>query len=292
MKTAVFAIMLFGCPAFPALAQQAGTAAPNPFIGNSQAVSEGKAAYDEKCTACHGANGEAGERAPAIVLANVNGPLRGERTDAQLLRIIRSGIAGSQMPAWAGQLPDDSILKIVAYIHALRSVALDAPLPGNPAHGEEVFWGKGGCGQCHMIYGRGGVVGPDLSDIAATYKATVIVDALTKEQHKVVGDGGVHLPVIPPMDRNPVQVMTKDGHTISGVMLNQDSYSVQFMDLDGQLHSLDRGKLSSVTIKPGSVMPADYDKRLSKDEFADLLAFLTRQGKKPAPSSQSRPAAE
>jgi mono/diheme cytochrome c family protein len=292
MKSTLFAVILSGCAAFPALAQQTGAASSNPFIGNSEAVRAGKAVYDTNCTACHGGNGEAGERAPAIVLSHVNGPLRGERTDAQLLRIIRSGIAGSQMPAWAGQLPDESILKIVAYIHALRSIALDDPLPGNPVHGEEVFWGKGGCGQCHMIYGRGGVVGPDLSDIAAAYKSTVIEDALTKEQHKIVGDGGVHLPVIPPMDRNPVQVVTKNGRTISGVMLNQDSYSVQFMDLDGQLYSFDRSQLSSVTIKPRSVMPTDYDKRLSKDEFADLLAFLTRQGKKPAPSSQSRAAAE
>lgn len=278
MKLTIFAVLVAGWAAIPATAQQSG-AISNPFIGNSQAVSEGKAAYDKTCTACHGGNGGSGERAPAIVLSGVVGPLRGERTEAQLLSIIRSGIPGTQMPPFSGLLSEDSILKIVAYIHALRSVALDDPRPGNPVHGEEVFWGKGECGHCHMIYGRGGVVGPDLSNIAAIRKAATIEDALTKEQHKVYGDGGVSLKVIPPMSYNPVQVVTKDGRTISGVMLNEDSYSIQFMDLDNRLHSFERTELSSVSIKPGSVMPTDYDKRLSKEEFADLLAFLTRQGK-------------
>ncbi|HET7158623.1 MAG TPA: hypothetical protein VFI62_06485, partial [Burkholderiales bacterium] len=33
-----------------------------------------------------------------------------------------------------------------------------------------------------------------------------------------------------------------------------------------------------------SLMPTDYDKRLTPDEFKDLMAFLTRQGMKPPPA--------
>jgi hypothetical protein len=35
-------------------------------------------------------------------------------------------------------------------------------------------------------------------------------------------------------------------------------------------------------------MPTDYDKRLTKEEFADLMAFLTRQGRK-APAAAAAP---
>jgi len=63
---------------------------------------------------------------------------------------------------------------------------------------------------------------------------------------------------------------------------------VQMMGMDGKLHLLDRNDLTSVTIKPGTVMPTDYDKRLTKDEFGDLLAFLTRQGKMPATPTSRR----
>jgi len=87
------------------------------------------------------------------------------------------------------------------------------------------------------------------------------------------------------MEYEPVHVVTKSGQAIDGVMRNQDAWSVQFIGMDGRLHSFDRAQLRSVTIKPGGIMPTDYDKRLSPDEFKDLLAFLTRQGSRPAPSS-------
>jgi putative heme-binding domain-containing protein len=90
--------------------------------------------------------------------------------------------------------------------------------------------------------------------------------------------------MIPPMEYNPVHIVTKDGQTIEGVMRNQDAWSVQFIGMDGKLYSFDRADLRSVTIRPGSIMPSDYDKRLSPDEFKDLLAFLTRQGSKPVTS--------
>ncbi len=64
-------------------------------------------------------------------------------------------------------------------------------------------------------------------------------------------------------------------------MRNQDAWSIQFMDMSGKLHSFARSDLRSVTISAGSIMPTDYDKRLSKSEFDDLLAFLTRQGNPP-----------
>jgi len=247
-----------------------------------QAVTQGKTLYDQHCTACHGANGGAGDRAPAIVSAATS--MRGQRSDAQLMAIVKNGIPGSAMPAWNNRLSDGDISTIGAFIHAMRGTALDNPLPGDVARGEAVFWGKGQCATCHAISGRGSVIGPDLGNIAAERKSTAISDALTKVEHRVYGDGGVHLPSPPPMDYEPVRVVTKAGRTIDGVMRNQDAWSVQFIGMDGKLYSFDRAQLRSVTIKPGGIMPTDYDKRLSSEEFKDLLAFLTRQGTKPAPS--------
>jgi putative heme-binding domain-containing protein len=265
-----------------AAATAAQAQSDNLFIGNVQAVQDGKAVYDRTCTACHGPNAGAGERAPAIVSGAATA-MRGERSDAQLLAVIRNGVPGTAMPAWKGRLSDTDILKLGAWLHALRGTALDNPLPGDPARGEAVFWGKGQCGTCHAIYGRGGGLGPDLSNIAAIRKSTAISDALTKVEHRVYGDGGVHLPMIPAMNYEPVHVVTKTGASLDGVMRNQDAWSIQFMDMGGTLHSFDRGELASVTIRPGSIMPTDYDKRLSPDEFRDLLAFLTRQGSRPGP---------
>ena len=192
------------------------------------------------------------------------------------------------MPAWTGKLADDDILKIGAFLHSLRGTAIDNPLPGNIAHGEEIFWGKGQCGSCHMLGGKGALKGPDLTNVAAEYKSNLIVDALTKPNHRVYGDGGVHLRALPPMDTyNAVHVTLSNGRTVDGVLLNQDSYSLQLMGDDNQLHLLDRSQVKAIASKP-PLMPTDYDKRLTKDEFADLMAFLTRQGRR-APAAPPGP---
>lgn len=268
----LFVIALLAAATTPALAQQ------QPALG-PQAVTQGKALYDQHCTACHGANGGAGDRAPAIVSGATS--MRGQRSDAQLMAIVKNGIPGSAMPAWGGRMSDGDIANIGAFIRALRGTALDNPLPGDVARGETAFWGKGACGSCHAIGGRGSVIGPDLGNVAAERKSNAIIDALTKAEHRVYGDGGVHLPTPPPMDYESVTVVTKAGKTIDGVMRNQDAWSVHFIGMDSKYYSFDRGDLASVTIKPGGIMPTDYDKRLSQEEFKDLLAFLTRQGTKP-----------
>jgi len=260
--------------------------AATPALAQTDMIAQGKAVYDTHCTACHGADAGAGDRAPAIVNASAATAMRGERSDAQLLAVIRNGIPGTAMPAWGNRLSAPELSNLGAYIHALRGTALDAPSAGDVAHGREVFFGKGNCASCHMVEGRGGVIGPDLSNIAAIRKAVAISNAMTRAQHRVYGDGGVHLPTVPPMDYNPVHVVTKNGQALDGVMRNQDAWSVQFMTMDGKLHSFDRSALKSINITSGSIMPSDYDKRLSADEFKDLMAFLTRQGSTPAPAAR------
>lgn len=273
----------------PVHAQRRATSSgsPNPFAGNSQAIAQGEQGYNQNCTSCHGPNGGAGEIGPEII-HNLSVPLRGELNDDQILDVIRNGAPGTVMPAWQGKLADDDILKIGAFLHSLRGTAIDNPLPGNVAHGEEIFWGKGQCGSCHMLGGRGALRGPDLTNVAAEYKSNLIVDALTKPNHRVYGDGGVHLRALPPMDTyDAVHITLRSGGALDGVLLNQDSYSLQLMGDDGQLHMLDRSRIRALTVKP-ALMPTDYDKRLTKEEFDDLMAFLTRQGRKAPVASAPR----
>ncbi len=274
--------LLFVSSAGSLLGQRGGGGAPqNPFLGNTQAIADGDALYHKTCTTCHGANGGGGEIGPAIVA--------GDRmdigvSDAQTFNIIKNGVQGTPMRPQA--LPDSDIWKVVAYIHSLRGTAIDNPLPGDVAHGEAVFLGKGQCSSCHMLAGKGGLTAPDLSNLAGKRKSSSIIDALTKEQHRVYGSGGAHLSSLPPMDSYlPVHITTADGKTVDGVLLNEDGYSLQMIGNDNQLHLFDRAKLRRVVVEPKSLMPTDYDRRLSADEFKDLVAFLSRQGYKVPPSA-------
>ena len=83
----------------------------------------------------------------------------------------------------------------------------------------------------------------------------------------------------------PVHVTLADGTIVDGVLLNEDGYSLQMIDKDQQLRLFDKGKLQNVTVEPRSLMPTDFDKRLTPEEFKDLLAFLTRQGRTVTPSA-------
>jgi len=288
MKRVLTTAFLICVAILPAQAQRrAGPSGPpNPFWGDAQAASQGEQLYNQNCTLCHGVAGGSGEIGPAILNSNMSAPLRGELNDFQIVEAVRNGVPGTVMSAWAGKLSDDDILKVGAYLHSLRGTAIDNPQPGNVAHGEEVFWGKGQCGSCHMLGGRGAMKGPDLSNIAAERKVPAIVNALTKAQHRLYEDGGAHLRVLPPMDTyDAVHITLKKGKPIDGVLLNQDSYSIQMMGDDNELHLLDRDAIKAIAVKP-ALMPTDFDKRLTADEFTDLMAFLSRQGRK-APAAAS-----
>ena len=252
----------------------------NPFAGNEAAIEEGRGLFNSTCTACHGPNGAAGEFGPGLAIP---GRSYARNTDSQIFDAVAHGIPGTPMPAQQGKLTDDQIWKITAYVKGLRGTAIDAPSPGNVANGEAIFWGKGQCGSCHMVGGRGSIVGPDLSQLASLRKTNSIIDALTKEQHRVYGPGGAQPHLLTPLPVWPVvRVTTADGKTVRGVLRNEDSFSLQVMGLD---HLFDRSKVKSVVREPKSLMPTDYDKRLSKQEFDDLMAYLTRLGTPPQPAA-------
>ena len=272
MKHSMLCVLGFLCVLCVSVAAQQGIA--NPFAGNAQAIDEGREIYNRTCTTCHGADGAGSEMGPAL-----GAPARryALATDAQIFDAIKNGIPTTQMPRFGGgRLADDAIWKLTAYIRGLRGTAIDAPAPGDAALGEQIFWAKGECGSCHVVKGKGGLVGPDLTNLAGMRKTASIVDALTKPLHRVFGDGGA-IPkiLIPNTTYQPVRVTTADGKAITGVLKNEDSYSLQVMGTDNELHMFDRAKVKVVYEKK-TLMPTDYDKRLAPDEFKNLLAYLTR----------------
>lgn len=268
MKTAsAFALLLAAVPLF---AQQSR----NPFAGNEQAVAEGREIYNRVCTACHGYDGGEGERAPGL-----DSSTRRYRnnSDAQLFDAIAHGIPDTQMPA--SGLSETEAWKVAGFLRSLRTPAIEMPAAGNVAHGEDIYWNKGGCGGCHMLRGKGGLTGPDLSNLAAGRTLKAIREALTQVREAVaisgIGRGGG---LTPAPRFQAVRVVTREGRTVSGVIRNEDSSSLQIFGSDGAWHMFLRDELREVVYEPKSPMPTDYDKRLTSDEMRDLLAFLSRQG--------------
>ena len=261
----------------PLAAQRGGgppAGPPNPLEGQPAAIEEGRQIYNKACTVCHGLDGGAGEMGPALGL---EGRRTATRNASEIFGAIKNGIPATGMPP-APDMSEQDIWKVTAYIQALRGTAIDAPTPGNVVAGEAVFWGKGECGTCHMVRGKGGIIGPELSAIADLRKTASIVDALTNERYRVQGDGGaIPRKLEPPNDYAVVRVTLPDGKVVRGVVKNENSVSMQILGVDdSRLHLLDRKTLRDIHYEKTSLMPRDYKTRLTEQEFQDLLAFLTR----------------
>jgi putative heme-binding domain-containing protein len=247
----------------------------NPFQGQPAAIQQGREIYNQSCTVCHGFDGSAGEMGPALGLEGRRYALQ---SAGDIFGAIKNGIPATGMPP-TPNLSDDDVWKVTAYIQALRGTAIDAPAAGNVAFGEQIFWGKAECGRCHMIGGKGGIIGPELSAIADMRKTASIVDALTNPGYRVQGDGGaIPRKLEPPTNYQAVRVTLPDGKVIRGVLKNEDSVSLQLLGVDdNRLHLVDRSTLKEVVYEKTSLMPRDYKSRLTAEEFQDLVAFLTRQ---------------
>ena len=234
----------------------------HPAFSDPQAIAAGKKLFATSCAACHGAGGQGG-RGPNLVQRGVWHPLEEEA----LFKTIQKGVPGADMPPT--NLPEDQIWQLAAYVRSLTAPAIESPLPGDPSAGEALYQGKGGCPQCHRIRGRGGMLGPDLSNAGALRPLEALRESI----------------VDPDADGFPgyrgVTVMTKDGRTIQGVARNRTNYSLQILDQKGELHLLDMRAVKELKLSAHSPMPRDYSQRFSRREIDDLLAFLSRQTTRP-----------
>jgi putative heme-binding domain-containing protein len=122
-----------------------------------------------------------------------------------------------------------------------------------------------------MIRGRGGILGPDLSSIGAERTLRQIRAALTQPQRQI------------PDGYRPVDVVTSNGTRISGVLKNENNFSLQILDTHEKLQLFTRDELREVHYRTASFMPAHYDKTLGSAGFEDLLAFLSRQARDKVP---------
>jgi cytochrome c oxidase cbb3-type subunit 3 len=240
--------------------------AASPKPSSAPAADTGKKLFDGNCAGCHGLDARGGEHAPNIA---TNSEFQ-RMSDQQLFRIVHDGAASLAMPAFSSTLSDGRIRAVVRYLRSLQGRTGGAlrALPGDPAAGKSIFFGKAGCSECHSIVdrgsGSGGFLASDLTGYAAGREPADILQAITN----------------PDQNPNPrarmAAVVTGDGQRLTGLIRNQDNFSVQLQSLDGTFYLLQRSELASVTYQAHSLMPADYSRRLAAAELNDLTSFLMR----------------
>ena len=216
-------------------------------------VMQGERLFLANCAACHGPEGDA-----VFGVDLAHGEFRRASTDADLIRIIRNGISGTDMPP--SNFTDDQAAIIVGYLRSLASTSV-AAVPGDADRGKAVFEGKGTCLTCHRVHTNGSKAGPDLTDIGQFRRADELERSLV--------DPGAE---IQPQNRS-FRVVTRDGATVIGRLLNHDSYTVQMIDSQEKLRSFLNASLRESGFVEQSPMPS-YRSKLTPDELRDLVKYL------------------
>ncbi len=251
----------------------------NPLAGDAKAAKAGEYEFRINCALCHGLGAHGGGRGPDLTRAQK----KHAHSDAEIFQVISNGIPGTAMPANGtnGQgvgMTDEEIWQIIAYIRSQEVKAPAQPL-GNAVHGKELFYGDANCSLCHMVEGKGGRLGPELTAVGGSRTRAAIIDSVRNPSRRLAW-GLTEATKEFPQEYETVTVVTADGKQIKGVTLNEDSFSVQIMDMNEEIHLLEKAKLQSFQKTRESAMPKYDADTLSDKELEDIVAYLVSVGAK------------
>ena len=226
--------------------------------GTLHAQSPGAAIFASNCAGCHGADGRGGEHAPNIATT----PEVQHLMDRELAGIIRNGISGAGMPAFSSLKPQE-VRDVVAWLRILQGRGDIVKLPGDARSGEALFFGKAQCSECHMVKGKGGFIGGDLSFYGA--------EARPDQIRGIIVDPEKNLPP----EKKATTVVTNTGQTITGMVRGNNNFSLSLQTPDGAFHFLQKTDLTRIDLGSRSLMPAS---KLEGKEVDDLVSYLLQAG--------------
>ncbi len=249
----------------------------NPFAGDAQAAKIGESQFRANCAFCHGLGARGGGRGPDLSRAQK----RHGNSDAELFRTINEGVPGTAMPPNGATqqgvgMTEEEIWQVISYIRSVQAKA-PAQAVGNASHGKELFYGSVACSTCHMIQGKGGRLGPDLSTTGSARSTDYLVESVRNPSRRLAQGISEAMKEFS-QEYETVTVVAADGTKFMGVVLNEDHFTLQMMDTREQLHLFEKDKLRSLEKSRESLMPAYDQKTLSDKDLQDVLAYLLAVG--------------
>ena len=218
-------------------------------------LTQGRKLFQSHCGLCHGQTGTGGKGPSLLQPTLLHAP-----DDAALQNLILTGIPGTDMPGSFGFTPGE-LANLAAFVRSLGRTAV-VQLPGDPARGRSLYQANGSCANCHIVSGIGGSLGPDLTEVGARRNAEYLREALVQPAAAV------------PPAWLVVAVTTKDGKSIRGMRVNEDTFSLQMRDAANHFYSFRKSDLTGYRKEfKQSLMPSFGD-RFTAAELDDLVAYL------------------
>lgn len=223
-------------------------------VALSAQIEQGRAVFRSNCAFCHGGDARGG-RGPNLVSA----PLTHGESDDAIKTVIREGVPGTSMPAFSDFTPEE-VADLLAYLRSLsQGVSRQLRIAGDATKGRQVYM-QNGCTGCHRVGTEGSVFGPDLSRIGTARSLEYIRESIVNPSADV------------PDEYQGVTVTTKDGRTVTGTRINEDTFSIQLRDVGQRFHMFQKDQLREVKDTGKSLMPP-YG-ALSKGDLENLIAYL------------------
>ncbi|MBZ5559537.1 MAG: c-type cytochrome [Acidobacteriia bacterium] len=226
-----------------------------PPASSSSDLAAGKKIFDSQCAWCHGNDGDGGTG------PNLHGRLRHATDLRSIVDIIINGIPGTDMPSFRSPLTERHARQAATYVQSL-SRATPRPVPGSAQRGAELYQSTG-CGSCHVIDGRGGIVGPELTGIAARRGPAYLRESIVKP-------AAAH-----PTGYLVVRAVPKSGPEVRGIRVNEDVFWIHIRDAGGTVHTLEKADLTRVDRETDASLMPSYESRLSGPQLDDVVAYLS-----------------
>ena len=215
-------------------------------------LASGRRIFDAQCAWCHGNGGDGGAG------PNLHGKLIHATTLASIVDIITKGIPATDMPSF--RLTDRETRQTATYVLSL-SRSTSRPGPGNAERGAAVYQSTG-CGSCHVVDGRGGILGPELTAIGGRRGAVYLREAIVKP-------AASH-----PPGYLVVRAVPASGAEVRGIRVNEDVFWIHIRDASGMVHALQKSELARVERELEATLMPSYETRLSSAQLDDLVTYL------------------
>jgi hypothetical protein len=137
---------------------------------------------------------------------------------------------------------------------------------GNPAAGRRMFYNPVGarCYMCHSYAGRGGIVGPELTNIGGSTPRDKIVASIIQPSLEIAPD------------YQPWSLVTDEGKVYTGLRLPQpgDDGKERYVDSAAKTFVLSSESIAERHLATTSIMPENLQALLSIQDLRDLVSFL------------------
>ncbi|GAB2791285.1 L-sorbosone dehydrogenase [Rhabdobacter roseus] len=137
----------------------------------------------------------------------------------------------------------------------------------DPVKGELVFRKSTlSCLTCHAIGGAGGLIGPDLSSLGTSSPVETIIRSIVYPNESI--KEGYELK----------RAVKKDGGELMGYLVSEGTSEIVMRDVSGREVSIAKSQVQVLEKVPGSLMPAGLTASLEKEEFVNLVGYLSKLG--------------